>query len=237
MDWWLVPGVTLPSPHDSWVTLQQTPVTLSAGGRGYRKWMDRVCFIFILSNPFFVRLLFCTLGDLFNPPKEVSKTIKSILKTKQQNAARKWKLKKKMKTCWFSSRMDHGWRHTFWTSTLCVCVIKVQDYSVCLNCKTENNFRNKSASTWVIVTYSLFFSWRSRAASEGPHCLHWELQPDSIAARFLLSPQEKLPEVSLERKCLLPPNKGLNHERNQTVMEGRRFLPGLRPPPLPACYL
>lgn len=37
----LVRGVTLPSPaYDGWERLQLTHMTLSAGGSGYRKWMD-----------------------------------------------------------------------------------------------------------------------------------------------------------------------------------------------------
>lgn len=39
--WWTdVTCVTLALPHDSLDRLQQTPVILSAGGSGYRRWMD-----------------------------------------------------------------------------------------------------------------------------------------------------------------------------------------------------
>lgn len=37
MSWWLVQGVTLPSPYDSWESLQLIPVTLSSGTDGYKK--------------------------------------------------------------------------------------------------------------------------------------------------------------------------------------------------------
>lgn len=40
--WPLVQGLALRSPHDNWDTLRLTPTALSAGDRGYRKWMDRL---------------------------------------------------------------------------------------------------------------------------------------------------------------------------------------------------
>lgn len=48
---WELYLVSLPSPYDNWDRLPQTPATLNAEGKGYRRWME---FRFLPFLPFII---------------------------------------------------------------------------------------------------------------------------------------------------------------------------------------